>query len=183
MLKRRAIQVVRHAGHTLDEIVVLVAVGKRTVQRVSGEPMITDQTNGVPDQEASRREAVMESGVGGNPSSGQWSRPSRSHPSDPLVLSRARSNSSIDARAPGMARLLVSFMSFTWVQMEMSCTSGRPPSLPTGPAYGAAGAAWNRGGDGAHYTGGRHSRVRPPERRRKKTGALFTRGLDPRVLG
>ena len=55
MLKRLAIQVLRHAGHTLDEIVVLVAVGKRTVQRVAGEPMITDQTTGVPDQEASRR--------------------------------------------------------------------------------------------------------------------------------
>ena len=42
MLKRHAIQVLRHAGHTLHEIVALVAVGKRTVQRVVDEPMITD---------------------------------------------------------------------------------------------------------------------------------------------
>lgn len=41
MLKRHAIQVLRQAGHTLDEIVELVAVGKRTVQRVVDEPMIT----------------------------------------------------------------------------------------------------------------------------------------------
>jgi len=40
MLKRHAIQVLRQAGHTLDEIVELVAVGKRTVQRVVDEPMI-----------------------------------------------------------------------------------------------------------------------------------------------
>lgn len=42
MLKRHAIQVLRHAGHTLDEIAGLVAVGKRTVQRVVDEPMIAD---------------------------------------------------------------------------------------------------------------------------------------------
>jgi len=42
MLKRHAIQVLRQAGHTLDEIATLVAVGKRTVQRVVGEPVITD---------------------------------------------------------------------------------------------------------------------------------------------
>ncbi len=41
-LKRHAIQVLRKAGHTLDEIVELVAVGKRSVQRVVDEPMITD---------------------------------------------------------------------------------------------------------------------------------------------
>lgn len=41
MLKRHAIQVLRKAGHTLDEIVELVKVGKRTVQRVVDEPMIT----------------------------------------------------------------------------------------------------------------------------------------------
>lgn len=41
MLKRHAIQVLRHAGHTLDEIATLMAVGKRTVQRVVDEPMIT----------------------------------------------------------------------------------------------------------------------------------------------
>jgi len=40
-LKRHAIQVLRKAGHTLDEIAELVAVGKRSVQRVAGEPMIT----------------------------------------------------------------------------------------------------------------------------------------------
>ena len=40
-LKRHAIQVLRTAGHTLDEIAALVAVGKRSVQRVAGEPMIT----------------------------------------------------------------------------------------------------------------------------------------------
>lgn len=43
MLKRHAIQVLRHAGHTLDEIAELVAVGKRSVQRVAGEPMITQR--------------------------------------------------------------------------------------------------------------------------------------------
>ena len=41
MLKRHAIQVLRQAGHTLDEIAEQVAVGKRSVQRVIGEPMIT----------------------------------------------------------------------------------------------------------------------------------------------
>jgi transposase len=41
-LKRHAIQVLRRAGHTLEEIAELVVVGKRTVQRVVGEPMITD---------------------------------------------------------------------------------------------------------------------------------------------
>ena len=40
-LKRHAIQVLRKAGHTLDEIAELVAVGKRSVQRVAGEPVIT----------------------------------------------------------------------------------------------------------------------------------------------
>jgi type IV secretory pathway ATPase VirB11/archaellum biosynthesis ATPase len=40
-LNRHAIQVLRQAGHTLDQIVTLVAVGKRTLQRVSDEPMIT----------------------------------------------------------------------------------------------------------------------------------------------
>ena len=46
MLKRHAIQVLRSAGHTLDEIVTLVAVGKRTVQRVIEEPMITSRLTG-----------------------------------------------------------------------------------------------------------------------------------------
>jgi transposase len=40
-LKRNAIQVLRTAGHTLEEIAELVAVSKRSVQRVAGEPMIT----------------------------------------------------------------------------------------------------------------------------------------------
>lgn len=40
-LKRHAIQVLRKAGHTLDEIAELVSVGKRSVQRVAGEPVIT----------------------------------------------------------------------------------------------------------------------------------------------
>ena len=40
MLKRHAIQVLRQAGHTLDEIAEHVAVGKRSVQRVLGEPVI-----------------------------------------------------------------------------------------------------------------------------------------------
>jgi transposase len=44
LLKRHAIQVLRRAGHTLEEIAELVAVGKRTVQRVIGEPMITTVT-------------------------------------------------------------------------------------------------------------------------------------------
>ena len=44
LLKRHAIQVLRRAGHTLDEIAELVAVGKRSVQRVAGEPMITEMT-------------------------------------------------------------------------------------------------------------------------------------------
>jgi transposase len=42
-LKRHAIQVLRRAGHTLDEIAELVVVGKRTVQRVVDEPMITER--------------------------------------------------------------------------------------------------------------------------------------------
>jgi transposase len=42
-MKRHAMQVLRQAGHTLDEIAALVAVGKRTVQRVVDEPMITDR--------------------------------------------------------------------------------------------------------------------------------------------
>jgi len=41
MLKRHAIQVLRRAGHRLDEIGELVAVGRRSVQRVAGEAMIT----------------------------------------------------------------------------------------------------------------------------------------------
>ena len=43
MLKRHAIQVLRGAGHTLEEIAELVAVGKRSVQRVAAEPVITAQ--------------------------------------------------------------------------------------------------------------------------------------------
>lgn len=43
MLKRHAIQVLRRAGHPLEEIAELVAVGKRSVQRVAAEPVITHQ--------------------------------------------------------------------------------------------------------------------------------------------
>lgn len=53
-LKRHAIQVLRKAGHTLGEIAELVAVGKRTVQRVVGEPMITTITDAL-DAPPSRR--------------------------------------------------------------------------------------------------------------------------------
>jgi len=53
-LKRHAIQVLRKAGHTLEEIAELVAVGRRTVQRVVVEPMITTITD-VRDQPLSRR--------------------------------------------------------------------------------------------------------------------------------
>lgn len=42
MLKRHAIQVLRTAGHTLDEIGEVVGVGKRSVQRVINEPAVTD---------------------------------------------------------------------------------------------------------------------------------------------
>lgn len=41
MLKRHAIQVLRGAGHTLEEIAGLVAVGKRSVQRVVAEPAVS----------------------------------------------------------------------------------------------------------------------------------------------
>jgi len=43
MLKRHAIQVLRDAGHTLNEIATVTAVGKRTVQRVIDEPPITGE--------------------------------------------------------------------------------------------------------------------------------------------
>ena len=47
MLKRHAIQVLHRAGrHTLDEIAALTAVAKRSVQRVSVEPMITQTVEG-----------------------------------------------------------------------------------------------------------------------------------------
>ena len=42
MIKRHAIQVLRRAGHTLDEIARLTGVGKRSVQRVRAEPMLTE---------------------------------------------------------------------------------------------------------------------------------------------
>ena len=48
LLKRHAIQVLRQAGHTLAEIAELVAVGKRSVQRVAGEPVITQLTYAAP---------------------------------------------------------------------------------------------------------------------------------------
>jgi len=52
MLKRHAIQVLRQAGHTLEEIRELVGVGKRSVQRVVGEPVITHDDT---EQERARR--------------------------------------------------------------------------------------------------------------------------------
>ena len=52
MLKRHAIQVLRQAGHTLEEIGELVDVGKRSVQRVVGEPVITHHDT---EQERARR--------------------------------------------------------------------------------------------------------------------------------
>jgi len=52
MLKRHAIQVLRQAGHTLEEIGELVDVGKRSVQRVVGEPVITHHDT---EQERTRR--------------------------------------------------------------------------------------------------------------------------------
>jgi transposase len=41
MLKRHAIQVLRQAGHTLDEIATFVGVSKRSIQRVVVEPAVT----------------------------------------------------------------------------------------------------------------------------------------------
>ena len=52
MLKRHAIQVLRKAGHTLDEIGELVDVGKRSVQRVIDQPAVTHDDS---DQERGRR--------------------------------------------------------------------------------------------------------------------------------
>ena len=79
MLKRHAIQVLRKAGHTLEEIAEQVAVGKRSVQRVVVEPMISHHDS---DRERTRR------GIG---------RPSKAEPfrtmvsgwlaEDPLLLS------------------------------------------------------------------------------------------------
>ncbi|MGH9204371.1 MAG: IS21 family transposase, partial [Vicinamibacterales bacterium] len=54
-LKRHAIQVLRQAGHTFAEIAELVAVGKRTVQRVVDEPMITEISDFVREQAPARR--------------------------------------------------------------------------------------------------------------------------------
>lgn len=63
MLKRHAIHVLRAAGHTLDEIATLTAVGKRTVQRVIDEPVITGEPPapraiGRPSKAAAYREQV-----------------------------------------------------------------------------------------------------------------------------
>lgn len=52
MLKRHAIQVLRNAAHTLDEIAAQVAVGKRSVRRMVGEPVITPHDT---DRERTRR--------------------------------------------------------------------------------------------------------------------------------
>ncbi|MGQ0642133.1 MAG: hypothetical protein ACT4P6_15400, partial [Gemmatimonadaceae bacterium] len=54
-LKRHAIQVLRQAGHTLEEIAAQVAVGKRSVQRVVDEPMSTSITDVVRDPALARR--------------------------------------------------------------------------------------------------------------------------------
>ncbi|MGQ0640817.1 MAG: hypothetical protein ACT4P6_08635, partial [Gemmatimonadaceae bacterium] len=54
-LKRHAIQVLRQAGHTLEAIAAQVAVGKRSVQRVVDEPMITSITEFVRDPALARR--------------------------------------------------------------------------------------------------------------------------------
>ena len=40
MVRRHEIQVLRKAGHELEEIAQLVGVGKRTVQRVVDEPAV-----------------------------------------------------------------------------------------------------------------------------------------------
>ena len=66
-LKRHAIQVLRQAGHTLEEIAELVSVGTRSVQRVAGEPMITQL-----DSDPARR-------------GGPIGRPSKAAPYRPLV--------------------------------------------------------------------------------------------------
>ena len=52
MLKRHAIQVLRRAGHTLDEIATFVGVSKRSVQRVVDEPAVRHDDA---DQERARR--------------------------------------------------------------------------------------------------------------------------------
>lgn len=53
MLKRHAIQVLRQAGHTLDEIATFVGVSRKSVQRVVAEPAVThDET----DLERARRQ-------------------------------------------------------------------------------------------------------------------------------
>jgi transposase len=41
MLKRHAIQVLRQAGHTLDEVATFVGVSRKSVQRVVAEPEVT----------------------------------------------------------------------------------------------------------------------------------------------
>ena len=53
MLKRHAIQVLRRAGHTLDEIATFVGVSKRSVQRVVDEPVVTHDDT---DQERAQRQ-------------------------------------------------------------------------------------------------------------------------------
>jgi len=41
MLKRHEIQVLRRAGHTIEEVVKLASVSRRSVQRVGAEPPVT----------------------------------------------------------------------------------------------------------------------------------------------
>lgn len=53
MLKRHAIQVLRQAGHTLDEIATFVGVSRRSVQRVVAEPAVVHDDT---DAERARRQ-------------------------------------------------------------------------------------------------------------------------------
>jgi transposase len=53
MLKRHAIQVLRQAGHTLDEIATFVGVSRKSVQRVVAEPEVTHDDT---DRERIRRQ-------------------------------------------------------------------------------------------------------------------------------
>jgi hypothetical protein len=73
MLKRHAIQVLRQAGHTLEEIGELVDVSQRSVQRVVGEPVITHHDTERADfgdaDHAVRRKSITQFGGSRSPSS------------------------------------------------------------------------------------------------------------------
>lgn len=47
MLKRHEVQVLRRAGHTLEEVVKLAGVSQRSVQRVAAEPPVTSLERGM----------------------------------------------------------------------------------------------------------------------------------------